>query len=186
MKGEDRGKGLGLFAVLQTYACPLLYSLPFLSPSLPARQYLKNHSHSCCVRTHAVRNYRRSAPGCLDNSEASLCVGTGGTAKFPRPPGEGEGGRREEPEVLEPAAVWRREQQAGWKGHIHLPQDNGIFAGWLWKDTLRIQWSVTHENLGANFIASPLRTLPQSHSALRNLVNILKRKENHPLHFLVL
>ena len=60
------------------------------------------------MHAHAGRNYRRSAPGCLDNFKASLCVGTGGTAKFPRPPGEGEGREREEAEVLEPAAVWRR------------------------------------------------------------------------------
>lgn len=60
----------------------------------------------------------------------------------------GRGGRgREEAEVLEPAAR-RRERRAGWKGHIHLPQDNGGFAGWLWKDTLRIQCFVTHESSG--------------------------------------
>jgi len=65
------------------------------------------------VRAHAGRNYKCSAPGCLDNFEASLCVQTGGTVKFPRPPGEGEGRGREEAEVPEPAAMWKREQRAG-------------------------------------------------------------------------
>jgi len=40
-------------------------------------------------------------------------VQTGGTVKFPRPPGEGEGRGREEAEVPEPAAMWKREQRAG-------------------------------------------------------------------------
>lgn len=187
-RGRER-TGIRAWVCLQFYSLtPAPFFLLFpssLLASLPPHQYLKNHSHSCCVRAHAGRNYRRSAPGCRDNFKASLCVGTGGTAKFPRPPGEGEGRGREEAEVLEPAAMWSREQRAGWKGHIHLPRDNGSFAGWLWKDTLRTQWSVTHESFGANFIASLLRTLPESHSALRNLVNILKFKGNKPLHFLM-
>lgn len=95
---------MGLFVVSQTYACPFLSSLP----SLPHHQHLKNHSHSRCLRAHARRNYGRSAGGCLDNSRASLCVGTGGPAKFPRPLGEGEGGGGEE-------AV--RDREAGARSH---------------------------------------------------------------------
>lgn len=92
MKEEDRAEGLGLFAVLQSYAYPFQSFLPFLLPGLPpSPSILKNHSHSCCVSAHAGRNYRGFAPDRLDNFKASLCVGTGGTAKFPRPPGEGEG-----------------------------------------------------------------------------------------------
>lgn len=66
---------------------------------------------------------------------------------FPGPLGKGRerkrGGRG-----AGASSVWRREQRAGWKGHIHLLQDNGGFAGWLWKDTLRTQCFVTHESFG--------------------------------------
>lgn len=94
MKEEDGVKSLGVFCSSADLCLPPSFFSPLPSPQ-PPHQHLKNHSHSCCVSAHAGRNCRGSAPDPLDNLKASLCVGTGGTAKFPRPPGEGEGEGRQ-------------------------------------------------------------------------------------------
>lgn len=178
MKEEDRTKGLGGFLQFcRLMPTPFFLFFPSFSPaSLAPHQHLKNHSHSCCVSAHAGRNFRGSAPDRLDNSKASLCVGTGGTAEFPRPPGEGEGRGREEAEVLEPVACGGEGSERDERGTYISRGTMGVLLAGCEK---------TRWGYNALWHMKALGTFPESHSALRSLVNILKCKENNPFRFLV-
>lgn len=164
-------KAGGFFAVLPTYVYPLLSFLPFLLPSLPPSPSVlkKSFPFMLCERTRweKLQGLCSRSPW---QPQGIPVVGTGGTAEFPRPPGEGRqrkrGGRG-----AGASSVWSREQQWNERGTYISRGTMGV---------LLADCEKTHWGHNALWYMKALGSFPEPHSAPRSLVNILKCKENNP------
>lgn len=120
---EERGQA-GVWVWLQFCRhTPARFFLAF--PSSPPT--LKNCSHSLCACAHARRNYGCSTWGCPDNFKASLCMGTSSPAEFPRPLGEGEGGKERRLQGAGASSHGEGEQQQDERGTYIYSGTMGVF-----------------------------------------------------------